>query len=65
MCELCSAASHLKFHVSDYIKHLQMFHVHQPNLDLEAAKGSILILEHSKITSMVYTVRMFLQRTFW
>ena len=27
-CELCSAASYLKFHISDYIKHLKIY---QPN----------------------------------
>ena len=29
-CELCSAALHLKFNISEYIKHLIIFHAHQP-----------------------------------
>ena len=30
-CSLCSVASHLRFSVTDYIKHLRLFHVHQPD----------------------------------
>ena len=29
-CKLCSAASHLKFNVTDYIKHIKMFHAFMP-----------------------------------
>ena len=32
-CKICSAASHLKFHISEYIKHLKIFHAHQPDSD--------------------------------
>ena len=38
-CELCSAASHLKFCVSDYIKHLKLFHAHQPNFKVTCRIG--------------------------
>jgi len=30
-CKLCSAASHLKFNVKGYVKHIQHFHAHQTN----------------------------------
>ena len=30
-CSLCLVASHLRFSVTDYIKHLRLFHVHQPD----------------------------------
>lgn len=30
-CSLCSVVSHLRFSVTDHIKHLRLFHVHQPD----------------------------------
>ena len=33
------SASHLKFHVSDYIKHLKIFHAHQPNFKVICGIG--------------------------
>ena len=33
-CTMCSAASHLEFHVSEYIKHLKIFHAHQPDFKI-------------------------------
>ena len=38
-CTMCSAASHLKFHVSDYIKHLKIFHAHQPEFKVICGIG--------------------------
>lgn len=38
-CTMCSAASHLKFHVSEYIKHLKIFHAHQPDLKIICGIG--------------------------
>ena len=38
-CKICSAASHLKFHVSEYIKHLKIFHAHQPDFKVICGIG--------------------------
>lgn len=38
-CTMCSAASHLKFHVSGYIKHLKIFHAHQPDFKVICGIG--------------------------
>jgi len=33
-CPLCSVASHLKFSLSDYIKHIKIFHAHNPSFKI-------------------------------
>ena len=30
-CQLCSAASHLKFNAKGYVQHIQLFHAHKAN----------------------------------
>ena len=34
MCKLCSAASHLRFQVKEYIQHIKLFHAHQMNFKI-------------------------------
>lgn len=38
-CTMCSAASHLKLHVSDYVKHLKIFHAHQSDFKVICGIG--------------------------
>ena len=33
-CPLCSAASHLKFGITEYVKHIRIFHAHDPSFKI-------------------------------
>ena len=33
-CSLCSAASHLRFNITDYVKHIKIFHAHDPSFKI-------------------------------
>ena len=39
MCTMCSAASHLKFDISGYIKHVKIFHAYQPDFKVICGIG--------------------------
>jgi len=34
MFSLCSAASHLRFNITDYVKHIKIFHGHDPSFKI-------------------------------
>ncbi|XP_065887419.1 uncharacterized protein [Dysidea avara] len=38
-CSLCSAASHLRFDITDYVKHIKIFHAHDPSFKVTCGIG--------------------------